>query len=127
MCVIEEGVVLQIGKLLLFVVIEDDGKVLCVVFYLVLLIGVLLKCVILGFFVLIVMNVVQYILINWLLMIFMIQGINFKDLIVLNMMSMFGVLFGIFIVMLVMDKIFRKIMGVGLLVLIVGLGYIYFL
>ncbi len=40
-------------------------------------------------------------------------------------MSMFGAPFGIFIAMLVMDKIPRKTMGVGLLVLIAGLGYIY--
>lgn len=42
-------------------------------------------------------------------------------------MSMFGALFGIFIVMLVMDKISRKIMGVGLLILIAVFGYIYLL
>lgn len=71
------------------------------------------------------MNVVQYTLINWLPTIFMTQGINLKDSIVLNTMSMFGAPFGIFIAMLVMDKIPRKTMGVGLLVLIAVLGYIY--
>lgn len=40
-------------------------------------------------------------------------------------MSMFGAPFGIFIAMLVMDKIPRKTMGVGLLILIAVLGYIY--
>ena len=93
--------------------------------YSALLHGVLLKRVILGSFVLIAMNVVQYTLINWLPTIFMTQGINLKDSIVLNTMSMFGAPFGIFIAMLIMDKIPRKIMGVGLLILIAILGYIY--
>lgn len=93
--------------------------------YSALLKGELLKRVILGSFVLIAMNVVQYTLINWLPTIFMTQGIDLKDSIVLNTMSMFGAPFGIFIAMLVMDKIPRKVMGVGLLILIAGLGYIY--
>lgn len=87
--------------------------------------GALLKRVILGSFVLIAMNVVQYTLINWLPTIFLTQGINLKDSIVLNTMSMFGAPFGIFIAMLVMDKIPRKVMGPGLLILIAVLGYIY--
>ncbi|EBS4177598.1 MFS transporter, partial [Salmonella enterica subsp. enterica serovar Bovismorbificans] len=93
--------------------------------YSALLTGVLLKRVILGSCVLIAMNVVQYTLINWLPTIFMTQGINLKNSIVLNTMSMFGAPFGIFIAMLVMDKIPRKTMGVGLLILIAVLGYIY--
>lgn len=93
--------------------------------YSALLKGVLLKRVILGSFVLIAMNVVQYTLINWLPTIFMTQGINLKDSIVLNTMSMFGAPFGIFIAMLIMDKVARKTMGVGLLLLIAVLGYIY--
>ncbi|HBT7401381.1 TPA: MFS transporter, partial [Klebsiella pneumoniae] len=105
---IEEGVVLQTGKPLPPVVIEDDGKAPRAVPYSALLTGVLLKRVILGSFVLIAMNVVQYTLINWLPTIFMTQGINLKDSIVLNTMSMFGAPFGIFIAMLVMDKIPRK-------------------
>lgn len=110
---IEEGVVLQTGKPLPPVVIEDDGKAPRAVPYSALLTGVLLKRVILGSFVLIAMNVVQYTLINWLPTIFMTQGINLKDSIVLNTMSMFGAPFGIFIAMLVMDKIPRKTMGWG--------------
>jgi putative MFS transporter len=93
--------------------------------YSALLHGELLKRVIVGSFVLIAMNVVQYTLINWLPTIFLTQGINLKDSIVLNTMSMFGAPFGIFIAMLVMDKIPRKIMGSGLLILIAVLGYIY--
>ena len=87
--------------------------------------GELLKRVILGSFVLIAMNVVQYTLINWLPTIFMTQGINLKNSIVLNTMSMFGAPFGIFIAMLIMDKIPRKVMGAGLLLLIAGVGYVY--
>ncbi len=68
---IEEGVVLQTGKPLPPVVIEDDGKAPRAVPYSALLTGVLLKRVILGSFVLIAMNVVQYTLINWLPTIFM--------------------------------------------------------
>lgn len=87
--------------------------------------GALLKRVILGSFVLIAMNVVQYTLINWLPTIFLAQGINLKDSILLNTMSMFGAPFGIFIAMLIIDKIPRKVMGPGLLIVIAILGYIY--
>ncbi|MBU3215575.1 MFS transporter [Clostridium estertheticum] len=87
--------------------------------------GELLKRVILGSSVLIAMNVVQYTLINWLPTIFMSQGINLKNSIVLNTMSMFGAPFGIFIAVLVIDKIPRKVMGVGLLLMIAVLGYVY--
>jgi putative MFS transporter len=38
---------------------------------------------------------------------------------------MFGAPFGIFIAMLIMDKIPRKVLGVGLLILIAALGYVY--
>lgn len=92
---IEEGVIRQTGRPLPPVVIDDDGKQPCSVPYSALLTGVLLKRVILGSFVLIAMNVVQYTLINWLPTIFMTQGINLKDSIVLNTMSMFGAPFGI--------------------------------
>ncbi|AEB07594.1 major facilitator superfamily MFS_1 [Coriobacterium glomerans PW2] len=87
--------------------------------------GNLLRRVILGSFVLIAMNVVQYTLINWLPTIFLTQGINLSDSIVLNTMSMFGAPFGIFIAMLVMDRVPRKAMGIGLLMLIAVLGIIY--
>ncbi len=103
----------------------EDSKKEKALPYSALLHGVLLKRVVLGSFVLIAMNVVQYTLINWLPTIFMTQGINLKDSIVLNTMSMFGAPFGIFIAMLIMDKIPRKVMGVGLLILIAILGYVY--
>ncbi len=109
---IEEGVIRQTGKpcrpwLLLMTVKHHKVP------YSALLTGVLLKRVILGSCVLIAMNVVQYTLINWLPTIFMTRGINLKDSIVLNTMSMFGAPFGIFIAMLVMDKIPRKTMVWG--------------
>ncbi|WP_276832507.1 MULTISPECIES: MFS transporter [Orbaceae] len=87
--------------------------------------GELLKRVILGSFVLIAMNVVQYTLINWLPTIFLKQGINLKDSVLLNTMSMFGAPIGIFIAMFIIDKIPRKVMGIGLLIIIAVLGYIY--
>lgn len=123
---IEERVEQQTGKPLPPLVRVEDAHVGATsVPYSALLKGALLKRVILGSFVLIAMNVVQYTLINWLPTIFMTQGINLKDSIVLNTMSMFGAPFGIFIAMLVMDRIPRKVMGVGLLLLIAGLGYFY--
>lgn len=93
--------------------------------YSALLKGDLLKRVILGSFVLIAMNVVQYTLINWLPTIFLTQGINLKDSVVLNTMSMFGAPFGIFIATLVMDKVPRKVMGIFLLAVIAVLGIVY--
>lgn len=71
------------------------------------------------------MNVVQYTLINWLPTIFLTQGINIKDSLVLNTMSMFGAPFGIFIATFIMDKVTRKVMGIGLLMLITILGICY--
>ena len=87
--------------------------------------GELLKRVILGSFVLIAMNVVQYTLINWLPTIFLTQGIDLKDSVVLNTMSMFGAPIGIFIATFIIDRIPRKIMGAGLLIIIAVLGYFY--
>lgn len=87
--------------------------------------GELLKRVILGSFVLIAMNVVQYTLINWLPTIFLQQGINLKDSVLLNTMSMFGAPIGIFIAVFLIDKVPRKVMGIGLLVIIAVLGYVY--
>lgn len=125
MCSIEESVERQTGKKLEPVTDAAVEKKENVVPYSALFKGELLKRVVLGSCVLIAMNVVQYTLINWLPTIFMTQGINLKNSIVLNTMSMFGAPFGIFIAVLVMDKISRKVMGIGLLVLIAILGYVY--
>lgn len=125
MSAIEASVERSTGKKLAPVADMPENKKETVIPFSALFRGGLLKRVILGSFVLIAMNVVQYTLINWLPTIFLSQGINLKDSVVLNTMSMFGAPFGIFIAMLVMDKIPRKIMGAGLLVLIAGLGYVY--
>lgn len=87
--------------------------------------GTLLRRVILGSFVLISMNVVQYTLINWLPTIFLNQGINLKDSVLLNTMSMFGAPIGIFIATFIIDRIPRKVLGIGLLLIIAVLGYVY--
>lgn len=122
---IEKAIERETGKKLEPVMTTETNKVEKTISFSDLFKGTLLKRVILGSFVLIAMNVVQYTLINWLPTIFLTQGIDIKDSIVLNTMSMFGAPFGIFIAMLVMDKIPRKVMGPGLLVLIAGLGYVY--
>jgi putative MFS transporter len=87
--------------------------------------GELLRRVILASFVLIAMNVIQYTLINWLPTIFLQQGVNIKDSVFMNTMSMFGAPFGVFIAAIVIDKISRKVLGVSLLVSMAVLGYIY--
>lgn len=125
MCDIEQRVEASTGKKLEPVVEVENAAPAGNFPYSALLHGALLKRVIVGSFVLIAMNVVQYTLINWLPTIFLTQGINLKDSIVLNTMSMFGAPFGIFIAMLIMDKIPRKVMGAGLLVVIAVLGYFY--
>lgn len=122
---IEKAIEKETGKTLEPVVGEEIDKSEKTIPFSDLFKGALLKRVILGSFVLIAMNVVQYTLINWLPTIFLTQGINLKDSIVLNTMSMFGAPFGIFIAMLVIDKIPRKVMGSGLLILIAALGYVY--
>lgn len=122
---IEMKVEKQTGKKLPPIVEEVEAKQAKMLPYTALLKGALLKRVILGSFVLIAMNVVQYTLINWLPSIFLAQGINLKDSIVLNTMSMFGAPFGIFIAMLIMDRIPRKVLGVSLLLTIATLGYVY--
>lgn len=125
MTAIEQSIQSKTGKELETITLATEKKEEKVIPFSHLFQGALLKRVILGSFVLIAMNVVQYTLINWLPTIFLSQGINLKDSIVLNTMSMFGAPFGIFIAMLIMDKIPRKVMEPGLLLLIAGLGYIY--
>lgn len=122
---IEASVEQATGQKLEPVVHANEQKTEQVIPFSALFKGALLKRVILASFVLIAMNVVQYTLINWLPTIFLSQGINLKDSVILNTMSMFGAPFGIFIAMLVMDRIPRKVMGAGLLLLIAGLGYVY--
>jgi putative MFS transporter len=71
------------------------------------------------------MNVVQYTLINWLPTMLLQQGINLRDSVVLNTMSMVGAPIGILIAVFIIDRFPRKMFGVGLLVIVAALGYIY--
>lgn len=87
--------------------------------------GALLKRVILGSFVLIAMNVIQYTLINWLPTMLLSQGIDLKQSVVLNTMSMFGAPVGIFIAVFIIDRFPRKLFGTTLLIIIALLGYVY--
>lgn len=121
---IENNVITQTGKPLPSYEKAAQSKEISIT-YSQLFKGTLLKRVILGSFVLIAMNVVQYTLINWLPTIFLAQGINLKDSVVLNTMSMFGAPIGIFIAIFIIDKIPRKVLGIGLLIIIAILGYIY--
>lgn len=87
--------------------------------------GELLKRVVLGSFVLIAMNVIQYTLINWLPTMLLSQGIDLKQSVVLNTMSMFGAPIGIFIAVFIIDRFPRKVFGPVLLIIMAVLGYIY--
>lgn len=87
--------------------------------------GELLKRVILGSFVLIAMNVIQYTLINWLPTMLLSQGIDLKQSVVLNTMSMFGAPVGIFIAVFIIDRFPRKVFGTVLLIIMAVLGYVY--
>lgn len=87
--------------------------------------GELLKRVILGSFVLIAMNVIQYTLMNWLPTMLLSQGIDLKQSVVLNTMSMFGAPIGIFIAVFIIDRFPRKVFGPTLLIVMAVLGYIY--
>jgi putative MFS transporter len=125
---IEKKVEYEIGHALPKVEKEqliDDKKQVETITYSQLFKGELLRRVILGSVVLIAMNVVQYTLINWLPTIFLSQGIDLKNSVVLNTMSMFGAPIGIFIATFIIDKIPRKVLGIGLLILIAIIGYVY--
>ncbi|RAX19067.1 MFS transporter [Actinomyces sp. Z5] len=87
--------------------------------------GELLKRVIVGSFALIAMNVIQYTLINWLPTMLLSQGIDLADSVVLNTMSMFGAPIGIFIAIFIIDRFPRRVFGIGLLLIIAVLGYVY--
>lgn len=104
---IEKKVEYEIGHALPKVEKEqliDDKKQVETITYSQLFKGELLRRVILGSVVLIAMNVVQYTLIK---------------------MSMFGAPIGIFIATFIIDKIPRKVLGIGLLILIAIIGYVY--
>lgn len=86
--------------------------------------GKLLRRTIVGSLVLIGMNTIQYTLMNWMPSMLSSLGYSTKDSQFMTMFGLFGAPFGIFIASLIMDKIPRKVMGVGLLVLMAILGII---
>lgn len=104
---------------------EDTAELVQQLPYSALFKGQLLRRVIVASFVLIAMNVVQYTLINWLPTMLLDQGIDLKDSVLLNTMSMFGAPIGIFIAIFLIDRIPRKVFGVSLLLVMAVLGYIY--
>ena len=53
------------------------------------------------------------------------QVINLKDSVVLNTMSMFVAPLGIFIAIFVIDRLPRRVLGIGLLLVMAVLGYVY--
>ncbi|WP_367568718.1 MFS transporter [Lacrimispora sp.] len=86
--------------------------------------GKLLRRTIVGSLVLIGMNTIQYTLMNWMPSMLSSLGYSTKDSQFMTMFGLFGAPFGIFIASLIMDKIPRKVMGVGLLVMMAILGII---
>lgn len=86
--------------------------------------GKLLRRTIVGSLVLIGMNTIQYTLMNWMPSMLSSMGFDTSQSQFMTMFGLFGAPFGIFIASLIMDKIPRRVMGVGLLVLMSGLGII---
>lgn len=86
--------------------------------------GKLLRRTIVGSLVLIGMNTIQYTLMNWMPSMLSSMGYSTSDSQFMTMFGLFGAPFGIFIASLIMDKISRKAMGVGLLALMAVLGII---
>lgn len=84
--------------------------------------GKLLKRTVVGSLVLIGMNTIQYTLMNWMPSMLKGMGYDTSQSQFMTMFGLFGAPFGIFIASLIMDKLPRKAMGVGLLVLMAGLG-----
>ncbi len=86
--------------------------------------GKLFRRTIVGSLVLIGMNTIQYTLMNWMPSMLSSMGYSTSDSQFMTMFGLFGAPFGIFIASLIMDKIPRKAMGVGLLVLMAVFGII---
>ena len=84
--------------------------------------GKLLKRTIVGSFVLIGMNTIQYTLMNWMPSMLRDLGFDTSTSQFMTMFGLFGAPFGIFIASLIMDKLPRRVMGVLLLALMAGLG-----
>jgi putative MFS transporter len=86
--------------------------------------GKLLRRTIVGSVVLIGMNTIQYTLMNWMPSMLNSLGFNTSQSQFMTMFGLFGAPFGIFIASLIMDKVSRKVMGVGLLIGMAVLGII---
>ncbi len=86
--------------------------------------GKLLKRTVVGSLVLIGMNTIQYTLMNWMPSLLRSLGYDTSSSQFMTMFGLFGAPFGIFIASLIMDKIPRRVMGVGLLAGMAVLGII---
>lgn len=86
--------------------------------------GKLLRRTIVGSFVLIGMNTIQYTLMNWMPSMLKSMGFDTSHSQFMTMFGLFGAPFGIFIASLIMDKLPRRVLGVGLLVGMAVLGII---
>lgn len=86
--------------------------------------GNLLRRTIVGSLVLIGMNTIQYTLMNWMPSMLRSLGYDTSQSQFMTMFGLFGAPFGIFIASLIMDKIPRRILGVGLLAGMAVLGII---
>lgn len=122
MTAIEEEIERSTGKSL--PVVTEEPKPVKQLPYSALFKGKLLRRTIVGSLVLIGMNTIQYTLMNWMPSMLSSMGYSTKDSQFMTMFGLFGAPFGIFIASLIMDKIPRKAMGVGLLVLMAILGII---
>lgn len=87
--------------------------------------GDLLKRVILGAFVLIAMNVTAYTLMTWLPTILLLKGIDLNRSFVLYTVMSIGAPTGAFLAMLLMDRLPRKLFGIGLLIAMAVLGPVF--
>ncbi len=86
--------------------------------------GKLLRRTIVGSLVLIGMNTIQYTLMNWMPSMLKSLGFDTSQSQFMTMFGLFGAPFGIFIASLIMDKIPRRVLGVGLLAGMAILGII---
>ena len=87
--------------------------------------GVLLRRVILGAFVLIAMNVTAYTLMTWLPTILLLKGIDISRSFVLYTVMAAGAPTGAFLAMELMDRCSRKVMGIGLLLVMAVVGPVF--
>lgn len=87
--------------------------------------GDLLRRVVLGAFVLVAMNVTAYTLMTWLPTILLLKGIDLNSSFALYTVMAIGAPAGAFLGMLLMDHLSRKVMGIGLLLIMAVLGPVF--